>query len=113
MVLYTCLCYQDHLSIFDLEYLEYIDPVISSLGGILFASGVMDAWFLQFYLWLCGISAVLADYNITYDDTDPSIVYSTPEAWARVKVSRARTIRHSRSNTANYLPAFFDLTLLY
>lgn len=30
MVLYTSLCYQDHLSILDLEYLEYIDPVISS-----------------------------------------------------------------------------------
>lgn len=33
MVLYTYLCYQDPLSILDLEYLEYIDPVISSLGG--------------------------------------------------------------------------------
>jgi len=52
----------------------------------------MDPWFLPFSLWLSGLSAVFADYNITYDDTDPSITYSAPEAWTRLKVSQAPEI---------------------
>ena len=48
----------------------------------------MGAWFLQFFLWLSVLTAVLADYNITYDDTDSSITYSPPGAWTRVRVSQ-------------------------
>ena len=68
----------------------------------------MDPWFLPFSLWLCGLLAVLADYNITYDDTDPSITYSASEAWTRLKVSQARRLFRCNTGKKN-LTAFIDL----
>ena len=98
-----------HLSIFGFGV--YSPNRLKLLAKSFLQLQLMDPWFLQFSLWLCGLSAVLADYNSTYDDTDPSITYSPPEAWSRVKVSMVLNISAPTQQTTPFV--FIDFTFLY
>lgn len=68
--------------------LEHTDPRSLALGEISVASRVMTVSLFQYYLWFSFVSAVFADYNITYDDADPSVTYAPLTAWTHLKVSR-------------------------